>query len=91
MKTTEFVFDGVLEDFCNPQCSSDPNRISYCRGCRTTCLNSKLPCCKLTYQNSYLRLGEVPTTCFKFGKGICQVNQSIKNFNEYSKLIEQVN
>ncbi|CAD6243703.1 GSCOCT00013113001.2-RA-CDS [Cotesia congregata] len=55
------------------------------------CMKSKLPCCKLTYQNSYLRLGEVPTTCFKFGKGICQVNQSIKNFNEYSKLIEQVN
>nr|AAR37024.1 hypothetical protein 3 [Bracoviriform glomeratae] len=54
-------------------------------------MTSKLPCCKLTYQNRYLRLEEVPTTCFKFGKGVCQVNQSIKNFDKYSKLIKQVN
>ncbi|KAG8039455.1 hypothetical protein G9C98_008098 [Cotesia typhae] len=64
---------------------------SICLPLGNPCLNSSIPCCTLTYQNSYLRIGTIPTTCFKFGKGVCQVNQSIQNFNEYSKLIEQVN
>nr|QZB49206.1 Cys-motif [Cotesia vestalis bracovirus] len=57
----------------------------------TLCVKSKLPCCILSYQDSYLRLGKVPTTCFEFGKGICQINSSIENFEEYGKLIKQRN
>ncbi|CAD6243627.1 GSCOCT00014233001.2-RA-CDS [Cotesia congregata] len=72
--------------------SSNASKVpAVCLPLGTSCVKSKLPCYMLTYQNSYLRLGSVPTTCFEFGKGICQINSSIENFNEYTKLIKQRN
>ncbi|XP_074097988.1 uncharacterized protein LOC141526792 isoform X2 [Cotesia typhae] len=71
--------------------SNTPTVPAICLPLGTSCVKSKLPCCILSYHNNYLRLSKVPTTCFEFGEGIYQINSSIENFKEYSKLIKQRN
>lgn len=63
------------------------------------CLKSKYPCCHLNTKRGVMGPGlttnpilcSTAVTCFQFGQGTCQTNKSIKNFDEYSKLVQQLN